>query len=81
MRLSLLDGSARRICGACAKRLSHSPALVRQSYDGFQAKDVTVNEQARRTEQLERKRPQLRAVAYSMLGSVRKRTKPCRKRG
>jgi RNA polymerase sigma factor (sigma-70 family) len=44
--------------------------LVRQSYDGFQAKDVTVNEQARRTEQLERKRPQLRAVAYSMLGSV-----------
>jgi RNA polymerase sigma factor (sigma-70 family) len=31
---------------------------------------VTVNEQARRTEQLERKRPQLRAVAYSMLGSV-----------
>jgi DNA-directed RNA polymerase specialized sigma24 family protein len=44
--------------------------LVRQSYDGFQAKDVTVNEQARRTEQLERKRPQVRAVAYGILGSV-----------
>jgi DNA-directed RNA polymerase specialized sigma24 family protein len=44
--------------------------LARQSYDGFQAKDVTVNDQARQTDQFERKRPPLRAVAYSMLGSI-----------
>jgi RNA polymerase sigma factor (sigma-70 family) len=44
--------------------------LIRHCYDGSQQKDVTVNEQGWQTEQFERYRPHLQAVAYRMLGSV-----------
>jgi RNA polymerase sigma factor (sigma-70 family) len=50
--------------------LSHRSPLGRHCYDGPQRKDVTVNEQDWQTEQFERHRPHLQAVAYRMLGSV-----------
>jgi RNA polymerase sigma factor (sigma-70 family) len=46
------------------------PRLVRHCYDGSRRKDVTVTEQGWQTEQFERYRPHLQAVAYRMLGSV-----------
>src|SRR5438093_2829559 len=48
----------------------HRWALVRQCNDGSRRKDVTVSEQSWQVEQFERHRPQLRAVAYRMLGSM-----------
>jgi RNA polymerase sigma-70 factor (ECF subfamily) len=50
--------------------VSHLPPLFRHCYDGSRRKDVTVNEQGWQTEQFERYRPHLQAVAYRMLGSV-----------
>src|SRR6266446_5430389 len=50
--------------------MSHPPPLIRHCYDGSRRKDVTVNEQGWQTEQFERYRPHLQAVAYRMLGSV-----------
>src|SRR3989442_2418446 len=66
---SLLFRMGRRSC-LSRWALSHWPPLVRHCYDGSQRKDVTVNEQAWQTEQFERYRPHLQAVAYRMLGSV-----------
>jgi RNA polymerase sigma-70 factor (ECF subfamily) len=43
---------------------------ARQCYDESRRKDVTVTEQSSQTEQFERYRPHLHAVAYRMLGSV-----------
>jgi RNA polymerase sigma factor (sigma-70 family) len=40
------------------------------SYDGWRGKDVTVNAIEWQTEEFERHRPHLRAVAYRMLGSL-----------
>src|SRR4029450_2899527 len=49
---------------------SHLSARVRHLYDGCRGKDVTVNAIDWQTEEFERHRPHLRAVAYRMLGSL-----------
>src|SRR2546430_11713444 len=49
---------------------SHRPRFVRQGYDERERKDVTVNERDLLTEEFERHRTHLRAVAYRMLGSM-----------
>src|SRR4029453_17110451 len=49
---------------------SHLSARVRHLYDGCRGKDVTVNAIDWQTEEFERPRPPLRAVAYRMLGSL-----------
>src|SRR5205823_5912518 len=49
--------------------LSHQSHFVRQTYDDRERKDVTVNERDLLTEEFERHRTHLRAVAYRMLGS------------
>src|SRR5207245_1730524 len=50
--------------------LSQSRCFVRQVYDGREREDVTVNERDVLTEEFERHRSHLNAVAYRMLGSM-----------
>src|SRR5262249_23641675 len=52
------------------RRRSHRPPRVRHPHDGCEREDVTVEDREWLTEEFERRRPQLRAVAYRMLGSM-----------
>src|SRR3954452_2154272 len=55
---------------SCVRRPSHRPRFVRHPHDGCEREDVTVEDRDWLAEQFERQRPQLRAVAYRMLGSM-----------
>src|SRR2546421_6156660 len=55
--------------GSLSER-SHRPRFVRQRYDDHERGDVTVKDRDLITEEFERHRPHLRAVAYRMLGSL-----------
>src|SRR6185312_15712045 len=52
------------------RRPSHRPRVTRLPSDGSDREDVTVNARDPQAEEFEHHRPQMRAVAYRMLGSL-----------